>query len=353
MKRALLHISFWIACLLEGTLLVLFRITPLLSDIPQEYYPAASMLSALLYMLPKLLFSYFLVLYSIPKMIRQKKPPFPEILQLSIVFGFCIILYRLISVYIAWPFLYKDTSHSHTLLHPMEIFVAIMDIGFVSALLAAIHLVSTHRIARQREISLVKEKLEAELRFLRKQTSPDFLMNTLNNIYALAEKKSDDTPEVIMKLSELLHIMLYESGGAFITLAEEFNVLQRYLDLEKIRYHNRLSISFTKKTDNDSYRISPLLLLPLVENAFTHGISETRFESFIMIDITVKEGVLHFIAKNTKEAHRGNTGRKNTGLINVKRQLELSYKDFQLDIINGNTIFTVDLSINLNSHTDL
>jgi sensor histidine kinase YesM len=95
--------------------------------------------------------------------------------------------------------------------------------------------------------------------------------------------------------------MLYESGQNQILLSDEIKVLENYLELEMIRYSERLTISFNKETDDDSYRITPLLLLPFLENAFKHGISETRFESFIYIDINAKNGRLDFEIENTKD----------------------------------------------------
>ncbi|HEX2628681.1 MAG TPA: histidine kinase, partial [Chitinophagaceae bacterium] len=93
--------------------------------------------------------------------------------------------------------------------------------------------------SQQREKLLQKEKLEAELKFLRTQTNPHFLFNTLNNIYALARKKSDDTANVVMKLSKLLRFMLYESRNDSISIAEEIRVLEDYIELERIRYNER------------------------------------------------------------------------------------------------------------------
>jgi sensor histidine kinase YesM len=228
-----------------------------------------------------------------------------------------------------------------------------MDIGFIAGLAASIKFVRVQLAGKLKEKSLVKEKLEAELKFLRNQTNPHFLMNTLNNIYALARKKSDDTAEVVMKLSELLRFMLYESDGYFISLNDEVKVLEDYLDLEMMRYNDRLSVSFNKAIDHDNYRITPRLLLPFIENAFKHGISETRFESFIRIDIAAKEGWLDFTIGNTKENCHPDTPRNNIGLINVKRQLELSYKEYKLDVQNGGDTFTVHLSINLESHVQV
>jgi sensor histidine kinase YesM len=238
-------------------------------------------------------------------------------------------------------------------------------------------------VAKEREKSLVKEKLGAELKFLRNQTNPHFLLNTLNNIYGLARKRSEDTAEVVMKLSELLRFILYESRGDLITLSDEIKVIEDYLELEMIRYDERLSVAFNKSLDGGCYRIAPLLLLPFVENAFKHGVSETRFESFIRIDIRVKEGRLNFTIGNTKDkdqqCRNGNNIPENgypenitrfpestnngpsaneppvrsVGLTNVKRQLELSYKDYRLDVHDNDNHFTVNLFLNLESYVEI
>jgi len=206
--------------------------------------------------------------------------------------------------------------------------------------------------SKEREKAQMKERYEAELKFLKNQTNPHFLLNTLNNIYALARKKSDNTAEVVMRLSEMLRFMLYESDGKFILLSDEIKLVENYLELEMIRYNNRLSLSFNKQVDNDCYKITPLLLLPFVENAFKHGISETRFESFIYIDLSVKSGQLAFSVENTKDYSQENN-KKNIGLINAKRQLELLYKDYVLDVKENGDVFTVSLSINLNSYVEI
>jgi len=206
--------------------------------------------------------------------------------------------------------------------------------------------------SKEREKVQMKERYEAELKFLRNQTNPHFLLNTLNNIYALARKKSDDTAEVVMRLSEMLRFMLYESDGKFILLSDEIKLVENYLELEMIRYNNRLSLSFNKQVDDECYKITPLLLLPFVENAFKHGISETRFESFIYIDLSVKSGQLAFSVENTKDYSQENN-KKNIGLINAKRQLELLYKDYVLDVKENGDTFTVSLSINLNSYVEI
>jgi len=180
-----------------------------------------------------------------------------------------------------------------------------------------------------------------------------FLFNTLNNIYALARKKSDETANVVMKLSKLLRFMLYESRKERIPLADELRMIDDYLELQKIRYNERLTIDFNKDIDDPTQQVSPLLLLPFIENAFKHGVSETSFDSYIRIDAKLRKGTLQFDIENSKEANGEVEVNDNIGLSNVRRQLELMYADYNLDINNLEKKFTVNLTINLNHDTTL
>jgi len=198
---------------------------------------------------------------------------------------------------------------------------------------------------------LVKDKLETEIKFLKNQTNPHFLFNTLNNIYALARKKSDSTGEVVLKLSKILRFMLYDTGKQFITIGEEIRLIEDYIDLEKIRYDRRLSVTLKKEIDNEAQIISPLLLLPFVENAFKHGAGNARFESYIHIRLKVSHERLLFCIENNKEdGKNGDNNNDCIGLVNIRRQLELLYGEYNLDVENLSSSFKVNLHVNLESY---
>jgi sensor histidine kinase YesM len=290
---------------------------------------------------------------SIPRISADLQPMNRIVAWIILVFAGCVIGYRLGSHYILYAIVYGGAIPDGNTLGIGNVIVATMDIGFIAGLAATIKFVRIQLAGKEREKSLIKEKLGAELKFLRNQTNPHFLLNTLNNIYGLARKKSDETAEVVMKLSELLRFILYESRTNLITLADEIKVIEDYLELEMIRYNERLSVSFNKSMDATSYRITPLLLLPFVENAFKHGISETLFESLIQIDISVSNGRLRFCIENTKDHDRHESNGGSIGLMNVKRQLELSYKDYDLKLANEDNLFTVNLFLNLESHVEI
>jgi LytS/YehU family sensor histidine kinase len=129
-------------------------------------------------------------------------------------------------------------------------------------------------------------------------------------------------------------------------------VLEDYLELQTIRYNQRLAVSFEKNIDNDCNEITPFLLLSFLENAFKHSISETRFESYIHVCISVNDHLLNFEIENSKESGEHQKPLA-IGLINVKRQLELTYSDYTLDVQNNNDVFKVNLSVNLSSYVEI
>lgn len=202
----------------------------------------------------------------------------------------------------------------------------------------------------QAEQQLRIEKQAAELNYLRSQTNPHFLFNTLNNIYSLARDKSDLAAESILRLSKILRFMLYETGGNFIAIENELQIIRDYVDLEKLRYDESLRVNFNNDIEDMKQAIPPLLLMPLVENAFKHGVSETRNQPFVDIHLSVNKRILTFIVKNSAESSEPQPLKENIGLSNLRRQLELLYTDYALSVKPEASAFTATLRINLASH---
>ncbi|OFY48718.1 MAG: histidine kinase [Bacteroidetes bacterium GWF2_41_31] len=195
------------------------------------------------------------------------------------------------------------------------------------------------------------EKQEAELNYLKSQTNPHFLFNTLNNIYSLSRDKSDLAPESILRLSKILRFMLYETSGEFISVEQELEIINDYIELEKMRYDNSLRINFKNEIEDLKQPLPPLLLIPLVENAFKHGVSETRNQPFVDILLSVNKQQLLFVIKNSTENSDGEKSvKENIGLSNLRRQLVLLYKEYNLSVQQYETVFTATLKINLASH---
>ncbi|MBI3195667.1 MAG: histidine kinase [Ignavibacteriae bacterium] len=195
------------------------------------------------------------------------------------------------------------------------------------------------------------EKQEAELNYLKSQTNPHFLFNTLNNIYSLARDKSDLAAESILRLSKILRFMLYETGGAYISIEQELKIISDYIALEKLRYDESLHINFNHNIEDMKQDLPPLLLIPLVENAFKHGVSETRNLPFVDIHLSVRQRRLVFLVKNSVESpHNEGAIKESIGLSNLRRQLKLLYTDYSLSVEHGDSVFTAILKINLSSH---
>jgi two-component system LytT family sensor kinase len=198
---------------------------------------------------------------------------------------------------------------------------------------------------------LLIQKQQAELNYLKSQTHPHFLFNTLNNIYSLSRDKSDLAPESILRLSKILRYMLYETSGPYTAISQDLKIIGDYIALEKLRYDESLQVNFNDDIEDMNQAIPPLLLIPLVENAFKHGASETRTRPFVDIRLSIKNRQLLFLVKNSTGDLRDNGKvQESIGLTNLRRQLELLYTDYDLNLKQDTQEFIATLKINLASH---
>jgi two-component system, LytTR family, sensor kinase len=196
---------------------------------------------------------------------------------------------------------------------------------------------------------LENQKLQAELSFLKMQVNPHFLFNALNNIYSLAViEDSKRTGNSILKLSELIRYMIYEKedGESKVTLDKEIHHINSYIDLEKLRHEGDTYINFSIEGDIYGKRIAPLLLFPLIENAFKHGIL-TEKDKPVDIDIKITGRQMRFSITNfTNADEKDSVG--GIGLQNVKKRLDLIYAGkYQLDINKSDGMFNVNLQLSL------
>ena len=204
---------------------------------------------------------------------------------------------------------------------------------------------------REKYHKLRIEKKEAELNYLKSQTNPHFLFNTLNNIYSLARDKSELAPESILRLSKILRFMLYEAGGVSIAIGDELKIITDYIALEKLRYDDSLLVTLNTDIENSKQPLPPLLLIPLVENAFKHGASETRNDPFVDINLNVKQMQLLFTVRNSVEDTTPvQELKENIGLSNLRKQLALLYNDYDLSVGQDKSVFASTLRINLASN---
>ncbi len=190
-----------------------------------------------------------------------------------------------------------------------------------------------------------REKSIAELNALKSQINPHFLFNTLNSIYYLAGKKSDITPDAILKLSDLMRFVLSETQSETISLQMEVESIRQYIDLQKLRLTPKTEVVFEVTGDTGEIRIAPLLLLPFVENAFKYGVSSHQ-ETRISLFLSVSNGRLTFLVKNNKVKTPLEGKSTGTGLSNLKQRLLLSYPDkHALKIQETDLVYVAELKI--------
>ncbi|UPT71414.1 MAG: histidine kinase [Flavobacterium sp. JAD_PAG50586_2] len=203
-----------------------------------------------------------------------------------------------------------------------------------------------YKRSNEKQMLLGKEKVESELKNLKAQLNPHFLFNTLNNIYSLSLDNSPKTPIAIGKLSEILDHVLYKCENQQVSLSSETNLLKNYIELEKLRYDDRLEVAFEIDQEYD-IQIPPLLLLSLVENAFKHGAGEDSGSPKISIVIFQKEDHFTFEISNTVSKDYTRKEKATIGLPNITKQLDLIYgANYNLDIQSSTQFFKVILQIN-------
>ena len=197
---------------------------------------------------------------------------------------------------------------------------------------------------------LTIEKREAELKYLKAQINPHFLFNTLNNLYGLSLEQSQKVPSLILKLSDLLSYSLYESSVEQVSLGKEIKLIQDFIALEKERHEDRLKVDFIIENNLDSdIQIAPLLFMPLVENAFKHGVNETIVQTKVSIYLSFKKSVLTFKVQNTLPDIVTKKSTSGIGLKNLQRRLDLLYPErYVLEIHNQKQIYSVVLKLNCN-----
>ncbi|HCR49358.1 MAG TPA: hypothetical protein DIW24_07010, partial [Bacteroidetes bacterium] len=210
------------------------------------------------------------------------------------------------------------------------------------------HFIREWQRSKQETEAREKERLAAELAFLRSQVSPHFLFNVLNGMVSLARKKSDKLEPALMTLSSLIRYTLYEAPEARVPLDREITYLNSYLDLQRLRFGNTLHLQVEISGDTTQATIEPLLLIPFVENAFKHGtnVANPRID----LKIQVQEEVLHFEVSNTipESEGRPKDPASGIGLTNIRRRLDLLYPQaHSLDIVPILGQFQVVLTVNL------
>ncbi len=302
-------------------------------------------------MVPQIIMAYAILYFLIPKFLNHKK---------YLKFGLSLFLILIIVFvgYVATKKFYFDVEYVDTYtgiareFMKLSMLEQLVDPNFFFSklvkFLTPTALLFTYRLYKNQQdvLQLREQKRLAELSALKNQLNPHFLFNTLNNLYALALEKSEKTPEVIERLSEILDYMLYRCKDKYVLLHKEIELIENYLALEKIRYGKRVQINFIKESFTGT-KIAPLIILTFIENAFKHGVSQELDVAEIEMKLEIKDQQIIFYISNTKpKAIVVNQNSESMGLVNIQKQLDLLYpNEYTLDIKNSDDRYEVQLNI--------
>ncbi|CAM1347247.1 Histidine kinase [Tenacibaculum halocynthiae] len=300
------------------------------------------------YLMPiTIVIGYYFYFYLIPNYLLSKKQYFFLLYTVySLIISFFLILFSVFYGVIFSASLTPENSIPLTKSLP----IIILGVYFVILIVIMLGLIAHHYKSTLKNEDLKNKFLETqlqlkeqELKFLKMQIHPHFLFNTLNTLYGFTLKKADEAPDMILKLSNLLDYILYQVEKPKVLLSDEIQHIEDYVSLEKMRFQERLIIDFQKETYNNHVQISPMLLLPFVENAFKHG-SQKNGALEISIFLKTTNSELIFDIYNT--AKNENIKKGGIGLENIKKRLNMVYKDkFDLSTSFSNNLFTAQLKI--------
>ena len=320
-NRVLSHVLFW---------MVLVVVNFFVSSLNME--DVRPMMYSLIFLLPiQLGAAYLLAYWQVPELLMKKRYLLFVLSLVASIFVFSV-LGRLMIIYVSEPFWRENFSQE-------SVWEVMSDIQYLLiAYFPATHIFPLvfltaksikYRFEERHQFEILKkEKATAELNLLKAQIHPHFLFNTLNNLYALTLEKSDAAPEVVIKLSRLLDYMLYQCSDPTIAISKEVDLIGNYIDLELLRYGDKLNFSFNKNIDDPNTPVAPMILLSIIENAFKHGVSGNITDPVIEIDLKVVDNKINFKVFNTKtESQRviRASSEKGMGSENVKKQLDLIY----------------------------
>jgi hypothetical protein len=329
-QRLLLHILFWIAIVTYFAWGFGFNV---------DY--KTSFLNALLYLPGHMIMVYSLVYFLIPRFLITKKyvyffAGFAATLILCMIYA----SFAQLSINDAFKGFNMTTGRN------------ILPFVHVAGIAISINLLKYWWLQQRKTLEAVQQKTAAELELLKSQVHPHFLFNTLNNLYSRVLEKSDEAPAIVLKLSGLLRFMIYESAVPSIPLRTEINLLKEYISLEQLRYGNRLDISLAVDGNMENKEIAPLLMLPLIENAFKHGASKQLDQCWISLNIHLTERAMYVKLLNSFEAEKPGSvdttlgAGKGIGLENVKRRLQLIYPGrYRFSALASGDVYVVNLDL--------
>lgn len=304
-------------------------ISPLFFHPDSSTFSTADHIHSLIFPTMSCLIFYINYLYLVPKFYLSHKQQAFILANLLVIIGFMLMADYVRSIFPRHNFLRHNEGSHPSPSAIFWIFIKVrnfLSLSFIAALAVFISLSKEVRKSEVARKQLEVDHKEAELRNLRNQINPHFLLNTLNNIYALTGFNVDKAQEAILELSKMLRYMLYENDAPEVPLSKEIDFLQNYIALMRIRLpeHVKVETEF-EQPNSHTITVAPLIFISLVENAFKHGVSSTK-DCFIKIHLSATSNEVIFRCENSNiPKHDNDKSPGGIGLHQVKNRLELTY----------------------------
>ncbi|MBQ3634628.1 MAG: sensor histidine kinase [Bacteroidales bacterium] len=312
----------------------------------------------------------FAILFACPSLLRPDALFFPSLIKTLLV---CVVAYFLNSKFLLPRFLFRNqyvgycgcvavvmiltlggmmllsawretTSPQEGMRIPFEWLIPLLGMFFVSTLYGYYQKERNHH---DREMDLTHQSIEMEMKFLKSQINPHFLFNALNNIYALSVIKSERTPDMILKLSDMLRFTLYDSESKKVKLKREIEYIKNFIEFQKLKADTDLNIKMDSTNCNDEFMIEPMLLIPFIENSFKHGNIDNPKRGWLQVDIKTLGPILVFQVKNSLPSIAINKDVVGgIGVENVRKRLDILYPGrYEMNIETTETEFRVFMKI--------
>lgn len=336
MRKWVQHVVFW----------VLFLLLWSVHDLNYHIDLLENLETNIITFIPYMILVYFNLYVLMPRFLLCKKiTQYVLFLLLGIV---VITLFS--SYYLSFYFRYiNDYPPTSVFFESLPGKIAIITEVILSLCLSMTLFLIDEWYRKERSIQEIEQKqLETELNLLKNQINPHFLFNSLNSIYIMLGRNLNQGKSMLLQFSEILSHQLYETSKKKILLEKEFENLQNYIEIERIRHEDLVTVNCSFPNEMGKLTITPMLLLPLVENAFKHGQSVKGYE--VKINASIVDNTLDFKIENTvsNTVNISSQNRKGIGLANVKRRLALIYPNKHLfQIVSKNATFIVNLKIQL------
>ena len=288
---------------------------------------------------------YINVYYLIPKLILRKKY-LKYVLSIILMLALVYLVRTGLNYWLVTKEIWPEAEEAGRFLELNHVIAVVLGELYVLGFVTAIKLVIDWAIEKRRNEDLAQLQLSTELKYLRTQIQPHFFFNTLNNLYALALKKSDKAPRLVIKLSEMMQYVLYEVNSSRASLLQEINHINNFIDIERLRYNDKVECELDITGNIEDVEVPPLLFLSFVENCFKHGLRDNDHIKINMsFEIIGKDYLIFKLSNNFNPDVKSNE-KHGIGLANSKRRLSLLfYNNYELKTKVVDNIYKLYLKI--------